>query len=1175
MSDFGTAVYKLIQGDDKQDFTFKISQASNELGMNPFELTIFLHYFSGLNATKGLIPFRNDVQKVTGKTLPELKAMTRTVQMDYVIKYILNRLSVYGATGTFVDTYLLIAYPEALTVTGDCAALPFTATDISSFSSFQTPAGTITRSSIWQNFYNTYSGIGIDITELQAKPVCTADEIAAANTAAANNTPASDTNFQKIQNNIDSVEAESTNKSWGSRTNAIEESDFIGLKQFLLYLTTRYYPSNLIPFVELIPLFSIDSSQKNTSVKTNLNTTQTQQQPDAFATVNKVGSSTFSSSTAQQQNLTQNFENSNTLVDEARFKRTSEQLKTLQRGGGTDLLSLDPFFETTDSFNVPNAEGKAIMDKRGYGYKIFGVIDLNPPIQGSSTSKAGQIGLRSIEIEAGSQVHNGMASIIIKMLDVQGNKLLDVNSPWSLILNGRVGGAVNDFLFRFGWQIRVPNPNTKDDDQQKRYWNHPGWKLFSSLNSKNSGDDALEVKKYLQNIASHNDGYITLTQSNTLNSMNTPGYRRDQQTGEFIVDRKINFLDYMSIVLINPELNVNPQDGSIEATLYFRSTPAVANCLALLSGANLPLNKNGQPIFQTKALVQKTNNPTLAALMQAFVNDNKAYIYNSPSLSTINDNKKDSIFYADKDINQWLTVIGGAGSKGSFDVDPSSINLVISPKAKDDINRADTQDTRQLIEWLNGVLNENNLALLQSGTNDGATEGLTGGFIIASTKTSQSNPNTQNGGNLALKDPSFGDFLNYSSPNSSDQNFIGNRLFVQDDVFSFRFQGSLVEELQIEKLEQPTEQTIKANQSLANSQGEGESPTDIKPNTFDINGNQTNANASSDPQKNVTLESKKRQLNILYSSMLGLKVRAICHPWLKMGRNCYVKGMGFWDGKYIVTKIKHILSEDNKFITEINASRIINTDNDNATDLNNSNASERAMNNPAAQKATAVSNTNQNTTTKNYAVNKSPYTATGAQQASQDTSDGPDTPLRPELESFVSQLHYAYQSKFRSFLRDFEAQGNYLIIITSGYRSWAQQAVLKAQDPKHNATPGYSTHNYGLAIDLNLTDLNGNIVALKNSPDSVWMNTGILSFAQQRGFTWGGTSFGEYHDRVHFGLDGMFNKNTLYSMSLQQFGITTVNSTTVATIQGNKLNLGGSTVAFNDTPSNVISSLSS
>ncbi len=80
--------------------------------------------------------------------------------------------------------------------------------------------------------------------------------------------------------------------------------------------------------------------------------------------------------------------------------------------------------------------------------------------------------------------------------------------------------------------------------------------------------------------------------------------------------------------------------------------------------------------------------------------------------------------------------------------------------------------------------------------------------------------------------------------------------------------------------------------------------------------------------------------------------------------------------------------------------------------------------------------------------------------------------------------------------------------MTSGYRSWAEQQKLYDQGRKipgaivTNARPGYSMHNFGLAVDFTFdADLN------KPDLQPGWSNGNysILGVAaQQNGLAWGG-----------------------------------------------------------------------
>jgi hypothetical protein len=132
---------------------------------------------------------------------------------------------------------------------------------------------------------------------------------------------------------------------------------------------------------------------------------------------------------------------------------------------------------------------------------------------------------------------------------------------------------------------------------------------------------------------------------------------------------------------------------------------------------------------------------------------------------------------------------------------------------------------------------------------------------------------------------------------------------------------------------------------------------------------------------------------------------------------------------------------------------------------------------------------------------------------------------------FIAKLHPVAKQLFINFLADIEKLG-YAVIVTSGYRASAQQVALKKQNPK-NATPGYSAHEYGLALDINL--VKNNKIIGKNSPLKEWTDTGVIALAKKYGLRWGGTFVG-YLDPVHFDLYDKYNPKTLYAAAMKKWG---------------------------------------
>lgn len=715
--------------------------------------------------------------------------------------------------------------------------------------------------------------------------------------------------FEQIENERANLELDNVNKSWGSRNTALEESDWIGLKQYLLYLCSLYYPQDLIPFAELIPVYSLDPPENSNQLtefqkkRYGGSITYMQQQKTFYGV-----DGTASPSDTDIPAIQNDFFKSSTGLDYDRYRNTSTKLNSLLETGGADLLTIDPFQEVSNALNSPNETGQEVIKQRGYGYKIFGSITLTPGVIDGALSKAGAIGFTSISIDSGSISQNAMSLINISLLDVQGNKFTDINSPWSFLLNGssKQGG---DFYFRYGWQIRVPKAKVgssnnfvnPDDLNAEKFWNHPGWALFNK-----------ETKIYILETASAADNTITLTQSTDPESFRTPGYMLEQKSEVFEIrlDRKLDPLKYLSLTLVNPEISVNPQDGSITATLSFRTQGAVANCLTNLSGANNMYNL----FSNTDARTTETN---LLNFITAFLQDNKDYV-NSLNSKKINPKAVVNPI----DARSWIQVIGvntpTNSTTGDANIDPADVPIKIPDTLLGELNRTyqSKRDTRLLIEWINEVLDKNDCKILSVGDQQLAGNNITGALVIA--YEGKELPNNQN-----ISDPSALFNLNTSG---------STRIQQQDDVFSFRFKGSLIESFNIEKIETTTEQTNEARLNLAteiiNTGDDNNTVTGKTANEVQNQGNLTSTQQQNKfvyrNERNISIADKKRNLAILYSQMLKATVSCIAHPWLKIGKFVNVKGTGFFDGKYMVTRLVHTWELDNKFVSSVELVRAIN-----------------------------------------------------------------------------------------------------------------------------------------------------------------------------------------------------------------------------------------------------------
>jgi len=120
----------------------------------------------------------------------------------------------------------------------------------------------------------------------------------------------------------------------------------------------------------------------------------------------------------------------------------------------------------------------------------------------------------------------------------------------------------------------------------------------------------------------------------------------------------------------------------------------------------------------------------------------------------------------------------------------------------------------------------------------------------------------------------------------------------------------------------------------------------------------------------------------------------------------------------------------------------------------------------------------------------------------------------------LSQLHPTFQPRARLFIQHLEREG-FQPTITSGFRSFEQQAQLYG-DGKTTAAPGFSLHNYGLALDIN-TEVPRLRMA---SSRSQWLP--VYYIAQNYGLLWGG-DFTSFFDPVHFFMDSGFTSPQLLS----------------------------------------------
>jgi hypothetical protein len=118
-----------------------------------------------------------------------------------------------------------------------------------------------------------------------------------------------------------------------------------------------------------------------------------------------------------------------------------------------------------------------------------------------------------------------------------------------------------------------------------------------------------------------------------------------------------------------------------------------------------------------------------------------------------------------------------------------------------------------------------------------------------------------------------------------------------------------------------------------------------------------------------------------------------------------------------------------------------------------------------------------------------------------------------QSKKIIDRLHPKFKDKIAEFFTRAEQELGYELLATSGYRTFAEQQALYNQN-NSNAKAGYSSHNFGFAVDLNAKK-GGKIVLSKSSSNDSWEKSGLVALARKIGIAWVG-NFGSYHDPVHF-----------------------------------------------------------
>jgi len=695
--------------------------------------------------------------------------------------------------------------------------------------------------------------------------------------------------FDQIGINISNTEQDQVNVSWGKRASVSEDCDWISLKQFILYLSSKYTPQSLLPFVEFIPQVTMDNGyyEKAGSVP-----------KDTAASVGNKATSASNQLQERRKKMDEGLPKGSFYTDSKRAGQGQEA--TNSSSGVADLTSVDPFKESYDWMGVPNEAGLQVMNARKVGVRAFGQLVLSPGAMSKSTSKPGPIGFTDFEIKSGAQCDNGLAIISMSLVDVQGNKFTDLTSPWSFIYDARPGSSGGDYWFRYGWMLRLPYYD-KANKTSMGFWTHPGWEVF--------GD---EVRHFLINQILPSKPYITLTQSinseisNTVDkngnvlgskeyySLFDDGVQYNEVNGEVTVSRSnLTDANYVKLSILNPEVS-QEDSGALTAKLSFRTTGSIVHQMPLAFAHYL------------RRVISESRNITLGDLLIAYLADLDAFSsFNDSDAERgkrqyVNGKRHWRNLANSRDFTGYVHVIGLGRGANQGDVHPDSVYIKISKKKASVLENKTPDNETTIIRWLREVLDDNGCALQSAATGSGA--GINAAWIICVTDDFDESQYVA----TPIIQPTN------SSLNSTDsKSKYANTLELmrqEKDVFAYRFQGSLSTKISIEKTDTPNAMKIDVDYTVGDFVTYTDYNTKIE-------------------QPPTTVADRQRNLKILFAQMQSAKIEAICHPWIGPGKNVFVKGMGFFDGEYMVLSATHKLGSDNFFITSLEAARILKDDN--------------------------------------------------------------------------------------------------------------------------------------------------------------------------------------------------------------------------------------------------------
>lgn len=661
----------------------------------------------------------------------------------------------------------------------------------------------------------------------------------------------------------------------------IRRNDWISLKQFLLYLATRFVPQSVYPFIELIPSASLSDNDYDR---------------DGDVIIDKNGDIVIGDSNKKQKTIS----GTNDPQPSSAFKTQSEAgiNATNSAAKSADLFSIDPFkesYEGKDENNnwVLSSSGEEVEERRGVGVRVYSQLVLNPTPGSYTPSMPGAIGFTELEIQAGAQCENGLAVIKMKLVDVQGNKFTDLSSPWSFIYDSRPGSVGGDFYFRYGWQIRVPDPNDKEDLASYNFWHHEGWLLFNEDIKNTIVGQVSSAKPFITLAQSINGEPSTERDESKFYSLFDEGVTFTPKNGTVTVNREnLSLNNYVVLALLNPELDASPE-GALTATLSFRTTGSLAAGVPLLLANNcrkiMKKRKGGIISLGDLCILIQTD---FATWEYSHIKDANLKAvqsnYIQPYLSKLAYSKK-----TDRDFTNFVSVIGLEEGFSIGMANPDDIYLKISTESYSLICNEDPSNNNGelLIGWFRQILEDNGMELGSVATGSGA--GINSAWVISV-------------GADFNKDMYIPKKRTQSSSKYED---LITLLEEEKDIFSFRFQGTLVESIKVEKTEANNSLKIASDYAVADFLATMSSETE--------DSNKLRQNSSS-------VADRRRNLNILFAQLQSVKVTSLCHPWIGPGKDFYIKGMGFWDGQYKALKTTHKLdSFGGRFLSEIIGARMI------------------------------------------------------------------------------------------------------------------------------------------------------------------------------------------------------------------------------------------------------------